>query len=140
MKKWFSNIEYKIQQFMQGRYGYDELSRFLAISGLVLILLSFIPYLRILYFFSIILLVWSWFRTFSKNIYKRQTERQKYLTIKNKISQKLMFYRNVLRDRKTHKYYKCPHCKAVVRISKPGKGKTITINCPKCGQGFTRHP
>lgn len=134
MKKWFSNLEYKFHCFMQGRYGYDELTRFLSVAGFVLLFLSFIPYLRILYFLAFILLIWLWFRLFSKNIYKRQMERQKYLAIKKKVKQKFMFLRNIWCDRKTHKYYKCPHCKAIMRIRKPEKGRTITINCPKCGQ------
>lgn len=138
MKKWFGNIGYKIQQFMQGRYGYDELSRFLSISAIVLLFLSLIPYMGILYFLSFILLIWSVFRSFSKNIYKRQTERQKYLQIKNKIKRTFVLLRNIWRDRKTHKYYKCPDCKAVARISNPGKGRTIAINCPKCGHEFSK--
>lgn len=140
MKNWFSNVGYKIRQFMQGRYGYDELSRFLAICGLVLIFLSMIPYLKVFYFLAFILLIWSWFRSFSKNIYKRQAERLKYMTIKNRINQKFRLCRNIWRDRKTHRYYKCPHCKTIARISKPGKVKAITIHCPKCGQGYIKHP
>jgi len=138
MRKWPGKLGYKIQYFMQGRYGYDELFRFLSVSALVLLLLSFIPYLRILYFLGIALLIWAWFRSLSKNLYKRQMERQKYLAIKNKVSQKFLLYRNRWRDRKTHKYYKCPYCRIFVRITKPGKGKTIKIHCPKCGQEFSK--
>ncbi len=123
---------------MQGRYGFDELSRFLAIAGLVLLLLSRVPYLGILYFLAFVLLIWSWFRGFSKNKYKRQIERQKYLTIKNGVKQKILLLRNIWRDRKTHKYIKCPQCKAIVRIGRPGKGKTITVGCPKCKQEFSK--
>jgi len=123
---------------MQGRYGYDELSQFLFISGLVLLVLSYIPYLKIFYFIAFVLMIWACFRTFSKRIYKRQMERQKYLAINNKIKQQFLLYKNVWRDRKTHKYIKCPYCKAIIRISKPGKGKTIAIHCPKCGQGFEK--
>lgn len=57
MKKWFSSLGYRIQYFMQGRYGYDELCRFLSISALVLLLLSYIPYLG----FSIFLLSLCWY-------------------------------------------------------------------------------
>jgi len=138
MKKWLSNMRYRIQHFMQGRYGYDELSQFLFISGLVLLVLSYIPYLKIFYFIAFVLMIWACFRTFSKRIYKRQMERQKYLAINNKIKQQFLLYKNVWRDRKTHKYIKCPYCKAIIRISKPGKGKTIAIHCPKCGQGFEK--
>lgn len=138
MKNWFRSMGEKFQRFMYGRYGYDELSRFLCIFGLVLMFFSMIPYLRIFYLPASVLLIWVWIRSFSRNIYKRQMERQKYLSVKNKVKQRFQLYKNMWRDRKTHKYLKCPHCKATVRISRPGKGKKITINCPKCGQEFSK--
>jgi DNA-directed RNA polymerase subunit RPC12/RpoP len=138
MKKWLENFKYSLQRFMQGRYGYDELSWFFSIAGLILLLLSALPYLSILYFIAIALLIWSWFRAFSKNVYKRQIERSKYLNIKNKVTQKFRLCKNVWHERKTHKYYKCPHCKAVVRVIKPEKGRTINIHCPKCGNSFNK--
>jgi DNA-directed RNA polymerase subunit RPC12/RpoP len=134
MKNWFRNLGYQLRTFMQGRYGYDEFSRFLSITGIVLLFLSYIPFFRFLYFLAFVLIIWAYGRAFSKNIYKRQMERYKYLAIQNKVRQKFMLRRNIWRERKTHKYYKCPHCKAFVRISKPEKGKTIVIQCPKCGQ------
>jgi len=138
MRKWFENFKYGLQRFMQGRYGYDELSRFIFAMALILLLLSVLPHLYVLNFISFVLFIWAWFRTFSKNIYKRQIERSKYLNAKNRVMQKLRLYKNIWAERKTHKYYKCPHCKAVVRIMKPGKGRTINIRCPKCGNGFDK--
>lgn len=134
MKRWLSNLDYRIQYFMAGRYGYDELCRFLSWSALVLILLSYIPYLRFLYIVAFLLLIWACFRSFSKNIYKRRAERQKYLAARNRVIQEITLRRNIWRERKTHRYYKCSNCRAVVRIIKPEKGKTIAIRCPRCGQ------
>lgn len=138
MKKFFENVMYGLQRFMYGRYGYDELSRFLLNCAVVMLILSLIPFLRILYFVAFALLIWSWFRSFSKNIHKRQMERQKYLAVQNKVRQKFRLYKNIWIERKTHKYYKCPHCKAVVRIMKPEKRITINIQCPKCGNSFDK--
>lgn len=145
MKKWLQKIKFNLQRFssdlqrhMQGRYGYDELSRFLSITGLILMLLFFLLRINILYLIALALVIWSCFRSFSRNIYKRQAERYKYLNLRNKVLQKFRFYKNIWRDRKTHKYYKCPVCKSVVRITKPGKGKTIKIRCPKCGNNFEK--
>ena len=47
-------------------------------------------------------------------------------------------YKNIWRDRKTHKYYKCPGCAAFVRIRKPEKGRRILVTCPKCRQSFEK--
>jgi len=138
MKKWFAKIAYSLQKFMYGRYGFDELSRFLSIAGIILLFLSLIPYLQILYFVALAMLIWSWVRSLSKNIYKRQAERQKYLAIRNSVTRKYRLLKNIWVERKTHKYYKCPHCKAYVRIMKPEKRKTISIRCPKCGESFDK--
>lgn len=138
MRNRFGNLKYRLQQFMYGRYGYDELSRFVSILGLVLLFLAFIPYLRILYYFALILLIWTWYRAFSRNVYRRQAERQKYLELKYRAAQRFSLRRNMWRDRKTHKYYRCPYCKAAVRIRRPGRGKTISISCPKCVREFSK--
>lgn len=138
MKKWFSNLEYKMNCFMQGRYGYDELSRFLSVTALILVIISCFKYLHFLYILGFAILIWSIVRTFSRNIYKRQRERSRYLIIRNKIVQKFRLYKGMWRDRKTHKYYKCPGCKNFVRIKKPEKGRKIMITCPKCRQSFEK--
>jgi hypothetical protein len=138
MRKWFSNLGYKISGFMQGRYGYDELSRFLSIAGIIIMFVSCIPYLHLLYFPGLAMLVWSWYRIFSRNIYKRQMERSRYLDIRDKTVQKFRMRKSMWRDRKTHKYYKCPGCKTFVRITKPGKGKRIMVTCPKCRRSFEK--
>lgn len=138
MRNWLQNISYKLQGFMQGRYGSDELSRFLCISALVTIFLSWIPKLSFISILSWILLIWSLFRTFSKNIYKRQQERSKYLEIKGRVTSRINTYKRMWAERKTHKYYKCPNCKMWVRIRKPPKGKKIMVHCSRCGNDFEK--
>lgn len=138
MKRWFSTLGYKVNAYMQGRNGYDELSRFLAISGLILMILSWFPYLHFLYVFGFAMLIWSWVRSLSRNIYKRQAERNRFLSIRNKCTQGFRRYKNRWRDRKTHSYYKCPSCKTMVRITKPRKGIRIMVTCPKCRQSFEK--
>lgn len=138
MRRFFQNLWYGLQRFMQGRYGYDELSRFLTNAALVLLLLSLIPFLRFLYFIAFVPIFWAWFRSFSKNICKRQMEREKYLNARRRIIQKYGLYRNMWRERKTHKYYRCSTCRAVVRISNPGKGRKIVVHCPKCNSSFEK--
>ena len=85
MKSFLEHVRYKIQAFMQGRYGMDELSYFLSMTGLTLFLLSvLIRPLSILYFPALAVLIWSWFRSFSKNIYKRREERNAYLEFRSR--------------------------------------------------------
>lgn len=127
----------KLQQFMMGRYGVDQLGIFLTMTALIGSLLSSIFDLKILSFLASFCLVYSIYRMYSRNISARYQENQKFLPYWNKISRhtlrvKLWFQQQSQkwRDRKTHRYFTCPTCKQVLRVPK-GKGK-IKISCPKC--------
>lgn len=134
MKNWFHNLKNRMQLWMYGRYGQDELSICLAwVSFAILIIGMFVP---ILYPLAFIPLVWSLFRCFSKNTHKRQQERYAYLRFKNKIKAAFRIRKRMWQERKTHKYYKCPSCKTWLRVPK-GKGK-IKITCSKCKTEITK--
>ena len=135
MKNFFRNIGDKINRWMQGRYGTDELNRFLSIAALVLLLLSCfkVPFV---YYPGVALLIWSLFRSFSKNFYKRQQERETFLRLQRKVSQWFKLQKNKWQDRKTHRYFRCPDCKAVLRVPK-GRG-SIRIRCSKCGREISK--
>jgi len=134
MSNFFNRLGAKYRTFMQGRYGNDELSRFLSVCGMILLVLSLIPVLRILYFLALILLFWVCFRSFSRNVYKRQAERSFYLLKKRAFLSWFGTLKKRWADRKTHKYYKCPHCKKLLRVP---KGK-IRITCPQCQTSFSK--
>lgn len=68
------------------------------------------------------------FRIFSRNVAKRRREVERFFGFfRNR--------RNRFRDRKTHIYKKCPHCRAVLRLPKK-KGKH-TVCCPACRERFS---
>ena len=134
MKRWLQRLGEKMRAWMYGRYGYDELSKFLSIIALVCIFLSlFVP---LLYPIALIALIWSMFRGFSRNIEKRQKEREAYLKFTGNLKQSFKRRKNMWRDRKTHRYYKCPSCKNWLRVPK-GKGQ-IEITSPVCKGKLTR--
>ena len=130
MRNFLQNLSYSIQRMMQGRYGADEFSKFLDISGIVFFVLSLFKPLRILYYVAAALILWSIFRCYSKNIPKRYAELNKYLRIKNKIFPEIQIIKNRILGSKTHRYFRCPKCKTQLKVPK-GKGK-IEIFCPKC--------
>ncbi len=134
MGQWLQHALLQFQQFMIGRYGNDELTRFLSIASLVTLVLSF--FFSPLYLLSLALIVWSLFRTFSKNIPARINERDRYLQIKSTVAQKCRLYKRMWAERKTHRYFHCRHCHAVIRIPK-GKG-TVDVGCPRCGTRTTK--
>ena len=78
----------KFEKFMQGRYGIDHFSRFLLVGALVCILLSGLLRASALNYVSWILLIWMYYRMFSKNIRKRCEEERMYMDTKEKVLQR----------------------------------------------------
>lgn len=138
MKNWLERIAYQLRTFLYGRYGSDEFSRFLSLAGIILCFLSCFKPLRFLSLIALAVLIFSSFRCFSKNGAARRKELDRYLKIKNGIRQKINLIRSMWRDRKTHRYLKCPNCKTRIRIKKPAKHKKIIIDCPHCKNSFTK--
>ena len=136
MKNFLNSLKYKIQVLMQGRYGYDELSRALVIISLLFFVLSAVFKIHLLYMLAGVLLLWSYFRCFSRNFQARQKEFSVYYRIKNKMQKKIRLYKNMWKERKTHRYFKCNKCGAMLKVPK-GKGK-IQITCKVCQNKMTR--
>ena len=132
-------MKQKFARFMYGRYGTDQFSRFLAFISVALILLSlfFDSYARTtLFVLALAVLIYTYFRTFSKNPEKRRQENLKYLKLSGPFSDWFKLRRDMFKQRKTYKFFKCPGCKAVLRVPK-GKGK-VRIVCKKCGNAFEK--
>lgn len=124
----------KFYRFMQGRYGADELSKFLTGLGMVLIILSILTRISIFHLLFWVCLIYSYFRMFSKNYSTRYAENQKFLALKNQFRYKLENHKKLREQKKIYHIYSCPYCKQKIRIPK-GKG-TIIITCPKCKEEF----
>lgn len=115
----------KIRRWMYGRYGVDNLSKTMMYAAIISLFISIFAFRGFLYALSIILMVYSYYRVFSKNIPKRYAELQKYEKWKNN-----------MKMRKTHHIYRCPQCRQKIRIPR-GKGN-IEITCPKCRTSFRK--
>ena len=130
MEKMVSKFRRKMHSFIYGRYGYDELSRAMSVTALICLLLAMFTGWEILSSVALVLWVWALIRGYSKNISKRQLERQSYLQFTGKIKGWFRVKKRAWSERKTHCYFKCPSCKKTLRVPK-GKGK-IKITCPEC--------
>jgi len=126
----------RFMRFMSGRYGTDDFSKFILGASLVLMVLNLFLRFRFLNTVILLLLIYVYFRMFSKNIQKRYQENVKYLQAKERVASVFQKEKRIAQDRKTHHIYKCPNCKQKIRIPK-GKGK-ICVTCPKCGTEFTK--
>ncbi|BCI60766.1 hypothetical protein [Solibaculum mannosilyticum] len=125
-----------LRNFMSGRYGLDQLSLALVILTMVLTLISSIFRWPILVILSYIPLLLCVLRSLSRKTDKRYRENQRFLKIWNPIKSKFSLWFSRREDRKTHKYFKCPHCSNTLRVPK-GRGK-ISITCPVCKTQFIR--
>ena len=126
----------KLRRFMIGRYGTDELSKFMMAVVVVLWLLNIFTKNRFFYSWSALVLLLAYFRMLSRNIQKRYQENQKFLEIKSKVLAKIRKEKSNMEQRKTHHIYQCPSCKQKIRIPR-GKGR-ICITCPRCKTQFTK--
>lgn len=124
-----SGFRDKMNKFMQGRYGVDDLSRSLMIVILVVMVLSIFLQSGFLNFLVLAGLIYIYYRMLSKNIAARYAENQKFLNLKYQI-------KNRKSGDTTVRIFKCPTCGQKVRVPK-GKGK-ISIHCPKCNSNFIK--
>lgn len=126
------NFIYKIQKFMQGRYGTDDLYKFLFIIYIIIFITNLILNSIILTILQIIIIFITFYRFFSKKIYKRRKENEIYLKIKNKISKPFINIKRNIKD-KNNIYKKCNKCKTTLKLKTPMKRGIKTTTCPSCG-------
>ena len=129
----------RLIRMMAGRNGNDALNRFLLAVDLVLLLLA--TFLRagvgrLLYPLFLILLVLTYYRMFSRNLYKRQAENARYWELRTRFLGKLSLLKERWVQRKDFRFFSCPSCRTNLRVPK-GRGK-IKIVCRKCGTSFVR--
>ena len=124
----------KFTTFMSGRYGLDQLNKFLFKLAVILLVISFFG-IGFLSKLSLALIIIYIFRMLSKNYNQRYQENQIYL----KHSENVRFYYGRLKKdfeyRKTHKIFKCSQCGK--KLSVPRKKGKIEISCP-CGNKFQK--
>ena len=126
----------RMQRFMAGRYGNDQLNQFIFIVAIISMVLEIITRQSLFYTLTLVLLILAYVRVFSRNINKRYEENMKYLQKKDAILNKFRRQKYYAAQRRNFHIYTCPQCKQKIRIPK-GKGK-ISITCPKCRTSFIK--
>lgn len=132
-------IKQKLAQFMYGRRGMDELSRFLLLATLVIVLLSgFTRGLMqsVMGTLELVGLVLCYIRIFSRNIYKRQQENAWYLQKRNAVVRWFRSLKERWQQRKDYRFFRCPSCHTLLRVPR-NKGKLL-LTCRKCGNRFEK--
>ena len=126
----------KLRQFMIGRYGTDGLNQFLSITSLVLLLIAIISRVNLCTYLVAALLIFCYYRTFSRNISKRTEENYRFYTLKDRVDNKFKGWKEQWANRKVYHYYRCPQCRQKLRVPR-GRGR-IQISCPRCGTQFIK--
>lgn len=132
----------KVIRFMQGRYGAygaDSLTKFLMAAGVVIMFLTYAFRGKAVNLGSCVFLavmIYCYFRLFSKNVTKRYAENQAFLARTSAVRGFVRKQKSLWQQRKVYHIYKCPDCKQKIRIPR-GKGK-IEVRCPKCNATFIK--
>ena len=124
----------RFARFMAYRNGPDQLGMALIIISLIIQIIIPFTGLYWLVYLSYGLYGWAIFRFFSRNKYKRQEENRKFMYFfrNARLKTKQFFMR--LKGMKQYKYFKCPQCKTLLRLTK-GTGEK-EIHCPRCSHEF----
>lgn len=139
----FQKLGQKLQQFMVGRNGPDDLARFALACAFLLMLVSVFvndalasQVLIVLAFAGI---VYCYFRVLSRKKGNRYKENRAYVRIRTKVTAPLRKAYARFKEWKTyhatHRIYRCKQCGQSLRVPK-GKG-TVKVTCPKCKHSFT---
>ena len=127
MRNFFNKLLY-------GRYGVDQFSiALLGFSVLFSLLFTFTNW-AVFYIISSAILIFAFYRIFSKNFMQRQKENQKWTNFSMKFKSRSNKCIRRIKDFPNYRYYTCLNCKQTIRIPR-GKGR-IEIRCPKCGYSF----
>ena len=145
--------------FMNGRYGADELTTTVGIGGMIVALIGAMAHVRWLSWVALAVIVMALLRSFSKNCEARRKENRAFCDFAAKVPglNKLVagmsggaaaassygskaskedlerarrMAKRMWKERKTTAFLKCPTCGQVLSVPK-GKGK-IRVTCPKC--------
>ncbi|MBQ3284586.1 MAG: hypothetical protein IJH40_03005 [Ruminococcus sp.] len=131
------NFLKKAAEFMQGRYGHDKLNTFIWILAAAVYVINLFVRSPILVIVILLLGALAVFRSLSKNITKRLYENNRFVSIYTAVADFFKRQYMKVRDFKTHRYLRCPYCKAQLRLKK--RTGVQSIHCPRCGADFKKN-
>ena len=130
----WQKIKDAFRRFMAGRHGSDQFSFALLIAGIVLSLLSSLTRFMLFYYVGLAAYIYAIFRMFSRNNAKRVAENHKYLSFRQNFKSNASQFFVRLKNAKKFRYFRCPQCKARLRL--PRKVGEVTVTCGKCRHQF----
>ena len=130
------NFINKFQKFMYGRYGVDELYKFLFKIYIGLIIIDIFINSKILLFLELLLIFVITYRFLSKNCYQRRKENKTYLRLKDSFEKPFENMKRNIND-KDYIYRKCSNCKKTLKLPIPFERGIKHTKCPNCEKRIT---
>lgn len=124
MRDFLERLRWKLQVFMRGRNGMDEMNRMLTYAVLCVYILAVLTRIWLLDVIALAGMIYIFYRMLSTKLYVRREENRRFMT-------KLETTRIKMGQRKDYKIFKCKGCGRNIRVPR-GKGK-IEVTCPMCG-------
>ena len=134
MRSFLEKLAWRMERWMQGRNGLDDLARHLYYLGFALLVVSLFDRTGLVSLLAMVIIAYAMFRAFSRNLDKRQAENAAYLAKTAGIRRRAEQYRLRFAERKQYRFVKC-NCGVTLRV-KRGQG-TKEIVCPRCRQHMT---
>ena len=129
----FRNALYR---FFSGRRGMDQLSVALLIASILFSLFASFFRIAILNTLSMAAWVYALFRMLSKNIPAREKENSWFLSKYTPVASYAKQAKVRFKNRKIYLYYRCPNCRAWLKLPRNIGEKTVT--CGKCQATFKK--
>lgn len=132
---------------LYGRYGNDSFNNFMTVTAIVMMFAGVIIRLIIgnntagkVFYIVWNLLIWliigfTVFRTFSKNIYARRKENDRFVRFKSFFKFNKVNKSKLPKDTNDHVFRKCPKCSSVLRL--PREKGSHDVRCPRCQNLFS---
>jgi len=134
--RFLQKVAYRLQMFMVGRYGVDQLSVALLVFGIVISFSCSIAGLFPWSFLSYIPYGFALYRMLSHRIEMRRKENAAFMKVWGPVAGWFRLRREAFRNRSTYRYFRCPHCGLHLRAPR-GRGK-IQITCQRCHERFIK--
>jgi len=122
-------INKKLNEFLKGRYGLDDLGRVLVAASSIVCILGIILKNELIAYLSILGFIFAIYRIMSQQHWERRNENRIYISYTK-------LWKLRYENRKYSRIYMCKRCGKYIRVPR-GKGK-IQITCTSCGDKIIR--
>lgn len=124
----------RLQEFMRGRNGADDIVRVCVFVGLAFaVVYIFVP-VWWLSAIAFLFVIYAWWRMLSRNVAARARENERFMAALGPMRPWVSSPLGTLRDRRSHKVLTCPSCGQRLRVPR-GKGR-LKVRCRRCGTSF----